>query len=106
MKNKQIIRKKFRDEVLTRDGYKCKVCGRNDVKLDPHHIENRENMPNQGYVKENGITLCDCVDGCHMKAEKYHITNGKDCDEGFHPTELFKLIGSNLELAKKESRKL
>lgn len=106
MKRKQIIRDKFRNEVFHRDGYKCKVCGRNDVKLDAHHIEDRNQITNGGYVKENGITLCDGIDGCHMKAEKYHITNGKDCDEGFHPTELFKLIGSNLELAKKESRKL
>lgn len=106
MKRKKIIRDKFRNEVFKRDGYKCRVCGRNDVKLDAHHIEDRNEMPNGGYVKENGITLCDYQDGCHMKAERYHITNGKDWVEGFHPLELFKLIGSNLGLAKKESEKI
>jgi hypothetical protein len=61
-------------------------------------------MPNGGYVKENGITLCDGEDGCHMKAERYHITGGKDWVEGFHPIDLYKIIKSNLGLAKQKSK--
>ena len=103
MKRKQIIRDRFRNEVFTRDGNKCKICGSTD-KLDAHHITDRTEMPNGGYVKENGISLCDGKDGCHMKAERYHITGGKDWIDGFHPIELYKLIGSNLGLAKQKSK--
>ena len=72
MKTKQHIRDKFRNDVLERDGYKCKVCGMGGVKLDAHHITNRKQMPNGGYVKENGISLCDRQDGCHWKAEQFN----------------------------------
>ena len=57
MKSKKLIRQKFRDEVFGRDGYKCVFCGKTN-NLDAHHITNRNEMPNGGYVKENGITLC------------------------------------------------
>ena len=63
-------------------------------------------MPLGGYVKENGISLCEGVNGCHMKAERYHITSGGDWVEGFHPMELFNLIGSNLSLAIKKSKEI
>ena len=52
---KKIIRANFRDSVFERDGFKCRVCGNSALKLDAHHIINRDLMPNQGYVKENGI---------------------------------------------------
>jgi len=55
--NKKTIREHFRNEVLERDGNKCKFCPRTD-SLDAHHITDRHDMPNGGYVKENGITLC------------------------------------------------
>lgn len=63
------------------------MCGRSDVKLDVHHITNRKMMPNGGYVKENGITLCDCYDVCHFRAEQFNcgytewyiISNIKNC---------------------------
>ena len=105
-KDKHKIREKFRSEVFKRDGYKCRVCGRSDVKLDAHHIEDRNLLLNGGYIKENGISLCDVEGGCHMKAERFHITKGKDWVEGYHPMELFKLIGSNLGLAIKKSEEL
>lgn len=75
---KKKIREAFREAVFTRDGHKCRMCGRPDCKLDAHHITDRNELPNGGYVKENGITLCDVEGGCHMKAEQYHITGGKD----------------------------
>lgn len=105
MKTKHKIRENFRNEVFKRDGNKCKICG-STYELDPHHIEDRNYMPNGGYIKENGIALCGGENGCHMKAERYHISNGKDWVEGFHPMELFKLIGSNLGLARKKSELL
>ena len=69
-------------------------------------------MPGGGYVKENGITLCDKPNGCHMKAEMYHKytksfieKNYKDCI-GYSPENLYKKINSSYELAYKKSEKL
>lgn len=92
---KKIVRARFRDAVFGRDGYKCKICGWNEYKdiLDAHHITNRNDMPNGGYVKENGITLCP---DCHFKAETGYMT----------AEHLYKLIGSSYELAKKASERL
>lgn len=98
---KKIVRAKFRDSVFTRDGHKCRVCGDNSSKLDAHHIIDRNELPNGGYVKENGISLCE---PCHEKAEHFHSTGTSL--EGFHPNDLYKLIGSNVELARKYSEKL
>lgn len=37
-------------------------------------INDRHEMPNGGYAKENGITLCPQH---HMAAEKFHMTKGE-----------------------------
>ena len=79
---KQEVRRRFREAVFKRDGYRCVMCGFQssselaEHELDAHHITPREDIPHGGYVKENGITLCDptksggkLVDGCHYKAE-------------------------------------
>lgn len=109
MKRKQIIRENFREAVFKRDGYKCKKCGRtqSQVKLDAHHVTDRNELPNGGYVPENGITLCDDLsDGCHVKAEKFHISGGEEWEPGFHPDDLYKDIGSSYEKALKASERL
>jgi len=117
---KKTIRSDFRLAVFKRDSYKCRGCGKqgydhNDaqevakqeasgaylVKLDAHHITNRDEMPAGGYVKENGISLCD---ECHTKAEVPHAANIE-----FLPESLYRSIGSaknnaymvSLELQKK-----
>jgi len=77
-----------------------------DVKLDAHHITDRNDIINGGYVKENGITLCDTVNGCHIKAEKYHITDGLEFVEGFHPYQLYDIIMSSKTLAIEKSKKI
>jgi 5-methylcytosine-specific restriction endonuclease McrA len=100
MKAKQLIRENFRTEVFKRDGHKCRVCKKSG-ELDAHHITDRNEIPNGGYVKENGISLCD---ECHLKAEQYHV-NGTWSD-GFHPVELYKLIGSSHEKAHRASLNL
>lgn len=114
MKVKQQIRDKFRKDVFERDSHKCVMCGRSDVKLDAHHITNRKKMPNGGYVKENGITLCDCYDGCHFKAEQFNCgytewyviqTKGQYLEE-FTAEKLYKKINSSYELAYKKSERL
>ena len=56
-------------------------------------------MPNGGYVLENGISLCDRDNGCHWKAEQFHLTDGEDWEDGFHPNDLYDLIGSSYEEA-------
>jgi 5-methylcytosine-specific restriction endonuclease McrA len=101
MKQKQAVRAAFRDSVFGRDNQKCKVCYQPAV--DAHHITDRTEMPNGGYVKENGISLCD---KCHMKAERFHITAGLEWEPNMHPDDLYRKIGSSHEKAVKASEKL
>ena len=98
----KLWRKQFRESVFSRDNYKCKVCGSTD-ELDAHHITDRHEMPNGGYVESNGITLCPKH---HMNAESFHINNKTKWDDGFHPNDLYILIGSSYDIAYKNSLKL
>jgi len=63
-------------------------------------------MPNGGYVLENGITLCDAENGCHIKAERFHMSNNKRWVDGYHPDDLYKIIGSDYETAFLKSEQL
>ena len=99
---KKIIRDNFRDSVFGRDGHKCKFCDRRD-HLDAHHITDRNEMPNGGYVKENGITLCP---EHHEIAEMFHESCGQLVVPGFTPEELYEKIGSSKQLAIESSMKL
>ena len=106
MKNKAIVRDRFRKEVFERDNHKCKVCGKSG-NLDAHHITNRNEMPNGGYVKENGISLCEGEGECHWKAEKVYFDNSSENDfPGFNSEDLYKLINSSYEIAIEKSEKL
>ena len=73
--NKKLVRQRFRDGVFERDGHKCRACGwsliTSETPLDAHHITDRNLMPNGGYTRENGISLCSA---CHEKAEVFHST--------------------------------
>ena len=102
--NKKELRNNFRESVLKRDNNKCRKCEAFDCKLDAHHICDRSIMPNGGYVVTNGITLCDKVGGCHMKAEAFYMV--KEVEPGFTPDELYSLIGSSYERAVKDSEGL
>ena len=118
--DKKHIRKKFKEDVFKRDSYTCKICGDEyglhtaDDYLDAHHITDRHEMPNGGYVPENGITLCKkekrytygSEESCHMKAEKFHITGGKEWNPAMHPHDLYELIGSSYEEAFMKSEQL
>lgn len=110
-KGKKAVRKRFRESVFRRDRYKCQVCGKQwtkedtdpvDKKMNAHHITDRSLMPNGGYVKENGITVCE--DPCHMRVEQYHITG--TVDDGLHPDDLYVKVGSSLEIAMAASERL
>ena len=102
---KKEVRANFREAVFKRDKGCCKCCKKSctPIERDAHHITDRTEMPNGGYVLENGITLCN---DCHFKAEWFHITEGKDWHEGMHPDDLYKLIGSSKELAIEKSELL
>jgi 5-methylcytosine-specific restriction endonuclease McrA len=97
--SKKQVRQKFRDDVFSRDRYKCVMCNTTSEQMDAHHITNRNLMPNGGYVKENGISLCP---ECHLRAEKYD----ENQIEGFSEEQLYSKIGSSYDLAFKSSSKM
>lgn len=90
---KKQVRQAFREAVFKRDRNACRVCSA-PQPLDAHHITDRTEMPNGGYVAENGISLCD---PCHQKAEASH--RGEVPEPGFSPAELYAKIGSSYEKA-------
>jgi 5-methylcytosine-specific restriction endonuclease McrA len=98
---KKRIRQQFRDAVFHRDGNVCRVCKAGSYALDAHHITDRHLMPNEGYVKENGISLCPT---CHEKAEVFHSTG--TALVGWSPEDLYELIGSSHDEAVAASEKL
>ena len=100
MNNKKLIRENFRNAVFTRDNFTCVFCGKTE-NLDAHHITDRNEIINSGYVMENGITLCP---DCHKKAEIYHNSNKTVWYPGFHPDDLYQKIDSSYELAYKKSK--
>jgi 5-methylcytosine-specific restriction endonuclease McrA len=107
MMSKKQVRENFRNSVYKRDKNTCQVCNKKHLdtnELDAHHITDRSEMPNGGYVKENGITVCK--DECHFKVELFHITEGEEWNEGLHPDDLYKKIKSSKELAIKKSHEL
>lgn len=63
-------------------------------------------MPNGGYVKENGITLCP---EHHLMAESFHMNkfdHSIPIIEGFLPSDMYKAINSSYSLAYEKSEKL
>lgn len=97
---KKGVRKDFRDSVFKRDNYRCKTCGYQPVgvieeELDAHHICDRTEMPNGGYVPKNGISLCKVKNNCHLKAERR--------EPGYEPEALYVMINSSYEEAVRQS---
>ena len=112
-KEKKKIRENFRNACFERDGFRCKICGLDGseeptVLLDAHHITSRDEMPNGGYVKENGITLCslpgDRDQSCHEKVEE--VLQNVQVHREYAPAVLYKLIGSSYEQAIASSERL
>lgn len=99
---KKLIRQHFRDGVFARDNNCCAIPGCVvSTNLDAHHITDRNLIPNGGYVKENGISLCEQH---HKDAEVFHSTG--TALNGFSPADLYRLIGSSEFVAKEKSKKL
>lgn len=128
--SKKQIRATFRNSVFERDRYLCKCCKKPGkdrqggdgwkkfhaeeiglVELDAHHITNRSLLPNGGYVKENGVSVCN---ECHLKAESFSgsikeylgTLPAPETDDSFAPDSLYKLIGSSLVEAIAASNRL
>ena len=104
-KTKKQVREAFRNAVFERDKHVCRICGRPGEEgkpLDAHHITDRNIMPNGGYVKENGISLCWFH---HDLAELWHRTLGVAHAKDMKPEDLYKLIGSSYEQAIEASSK-
>ena len=108
---KKRVRAAFRTAVFGRDRHRCRVCGKqwSEADADPsmkkinaHHITDRTLMPNGGYVKENGITVCE--DPCHMRVEQFHLTG--TAEEGLAPADLYGMIGSTYDRAVRASERL
>lgn len=95
-------RKKFNEDCLERDKHQCVFCDATE-NLDVHHITDRHEMPNGGYVLSNGITLCDKH---HMMAEEYHMTCSESFFDGMLPSDLYIKIGSSYVQAIIDSKKL
>lgn len=102
MNNKKHIRQNFRDICFKRDKNTCKCCP-SKIELTVHHITDRNEIVNGGYVKENGITVCP---ECHVKAEQFHITGGQESYDGMSPTDLYEMIDSSKEKAVAASERL
>ncbi len=110
--DKKRVREGFRTAVFTRAKHRCEGPGCSVTAtpeqavevLDAHHITDRHDMPNGGYVAENGIALCKRPGGCHEKAED--VLQGRAHHPGFTPEELYRRIGSSRRKAEAASRKL
>lgn len=55
------IYKEFRNKVLKRDKFKCRMC-KNKNKLNVHHLMKWSSASTLRYDTDNGITLCE---DCH-----------------------------------------
>jgi hypothetical protein len=93
-------RKEFNEVCLKRDGNKCVFCDKTNG-LNVHHITDRHEMPNGGYVLSNGITLCS---EHHWMAEQWHITG--TAESGYHPFDLYTKINSSAKKAYEDSENL
>ena len=96
---KKATRNVFRNRVFERDHWRCCVCQSPKGQFDAHHITPRDEMPNGGYVVENGITLCT---ECHILAEEYIY----DEEGPWSRSALYKKVGSNYSKAYAASLKL
>lgn len=93
-------RSQFNHDCLERDGHKCVFCDE-DVNLNVHHITDRHEIPNGGYVLSNGITVCEHH---HLLCEEFHATGHAAI--GYHPDDLYAKINSSKSKAYIDSQNL
>ena len=93
-------RKQFNEDCLKRDGNKCVFCDVTE-NLNVHHITDRHDIFNGGYVLSNGITVCETH---HLMCEEHHTTG--HAVVGFSPNDLYTKIGSSHSKAYIDSQNL
>ena len=62
--------KAWRMAVYTRDGFICRACKQEGLRLEAHHILQRSQFPELTLSVDNGITLCI---SCHRKAHSKRV---------------------------------
>ena len=67
IRNNSRLSEKLRLDILTRDGYRCYICGGED-SLEVHHIIPRK--LGGKHIAENLVTLCV---GCHRSVESGNV---------------------------------
>jgi len=68
--------KNWRTAVFTRDKYRCRNCGRGNIRIQAHHILGFEKYPQYRYKIDNGLTLCGkCHYIFHKKYGKSNFPN-------------------------------
>jgi len=60
--------KLWRDAVFARDNWTCQKCGKQGVRLHPHHIKSFAQYPELQLAIDNGMTLCL---ECHKLTDNY-----------------------------------
>lgn len=63
-------RKQFRESVFARDDQECIVPWCDNDAVDAHHVIEREVWDNEGYIPDNGASVCEKH---HKYAEENHI---------------------------------
>ena len=58
--------KKWRETIFKRDNFTCQTCGKQGVRLEPHHIKPFAYFPELRFDVSNGQTLCF---SCHQKTK-------------------------------------
>lgn len=59
---------KKRLEVMTKAGWKCEDCGRDDRELSIHHLRYITGL--QPWEHSNDLLKCLCQEECHLKRQK------------------------------------
>lgn len=78
---KNVVRlRKWRENLIKRDGRECKQCGAKEGLLDAHHIIPLAESRAFAFSQANGVILCR---RCHAKTESY--ANSKQ--ERFRPSQ-------------------
>lgn len=69
----------IRPKIFERDNFTCKVCCRDHVYLNAHHLNGWDKFPEQRFDENNIITMCKC---CHDVFHKIY-GKGKNTNEQF-----------------------
>lgn len=75
-KQDKILLNLWKEICLIRANHRCELCGKNDAKLDVHHIFGRRKKSTR-YDPQNGIVLCS------FRCHKYGKSSPHESPETF-----------------------